>query len=58
MIGTDELAWVYLTLPNHEHRCLCGVFGLPNVRRVIDRDGTEHDADKCQPARESMRGRR
>jgi hypothetical protein len=54
--GTDELLRVYLTLPNHDRRCLCGVFGLPGrLRRVIDID-VVHEADRCQPLRESTYG--
>jgi hypothetical protein len=55
---SDELERVYLTLPNHEVRCLCGVFGLPNLRRVVDLagGGVVHEADRCQPLRESTYG--
>lgn len=55
----DELQRVYLTLPNHVDRCLCGVFGLPGgLRRVVDLAGAGvvHEATRCQPLRESKWG--
>lgn len=51
---SDELLRVYLTLPNHDRRCLCREFGLPGrLRRVID-DAVVHEAGRCQPLRESL----
>ena len=57
----DELHRVYLTLPNHEDRCLCREFGLPTgLRRVVDLEGAGvvHEAGRCQPLRESEWGAR
>ncbi len=56
---SDELHRAFLSLPNHDRRCLCREFGLPSgLRRVVDLDGAGvvHEADRCQPVRESRFG--